>query len=185
MVTLSKSLDGSVTSSDSWIHSVTMSTRENVVLEGHTEELTSTTCVWNAQNIQVFHHSHESFSTCAAGHQALTSTVPPEGSLTIVSFDIWCQNGRLAISPSKPSPPYTYFYYMILISVHWPYVEIFYMPVQVDHDKTAFKRSLLWVYSQRWKNSLSSSNHNGQMSCFHGNKNINDKLSKRQSWNNI
>lgn len=105
VVTLSKSLEGSVTSSDSWIHSVAMSTRENVVLEGHTEELTSTTCVWNAQNIQVFHHSHESFSTCAAGHQALTSAVTPEGSLTTVSFDIWCQNGRLAISPRRPSPP--------------------------------------------------------------------------------
>lgn len=85
----------------------------------------------------------------------------------------------------KALTPYTYFYYVILISVRWLYVEIFYMPVQVDHDKTAFKRSLLWVYSQRSKNILSSSNHNGQMSCFRSNKNINDKLSKRQSWNNM
>lgn len=101
MVALPKRLKGSLTFSDSWICSLTMSARENVVLEGHTKELTSTTCMWNAQNIQVFLHRHESFSICAAGHETFTSTVPPEGSLATFSFDIRCQKGKLAVSPSK------------------------------------------------------------------------------------
>lgn len=123
MVTLPKRLKGSLTSSDSWIHSLTMSTRENVVLEGRTKELTSTTCMWNAQNIQVFLHSHESFSICAAGHEIFISTVAPEGPLTTFSFEFWCQRGTPAVvsqsTALSPLPTFAVSFKFITIKGHW------------------------------------------------------------------
>lgn len=64
-------LEGSPASSDSWIPSLTMSTTENVLLEGHIEDLTRITCNRTTQNIPILRHSHESFSTCAATNKTL------------------------------------------------------------------------------------------------------------------
>lgn len=63
-------LEGSPASLDSWIPSLTMSTIENVVLEGHIKDLTRISFNHNVQNIPVLLHSHESFSTCVAANKA-------------------------------------------------------------------------------------------------------------------
>ncbi len=55
----------------SWIPSQTMSTTENVVLEGHIEDLTGITCNRNIQNIPTLLHSHESFSTWVAANKTV------------------------------------------------------------------------------------------------------------------
>lgn len=62
---------GSPASLDSWIPSLTMSTTENVVLEGHIGDLTRIACKRNARNIPIRTHSCESFSTCVATHKTL------------------------------------------------------------------------------------------------------------------
>lgn len=59
-----KCLEGSPASLNSWIPSLTMSTTENVALEGHIQDLMGIT--WNVQNIPILLHSYESFSTCVA-----------------------------------------------------------------------------------------------------------------------
>ena len=64
-------LEGSPASSDSWIPSLTMSTTENVLLEGHIEDLTGITCNRTTQNIPIRHHIHESFSTHVAMNKTL------------------------------------------------------------------------------------------------------------------
>lgn len=66
-----KCLEGSPASLDSWIPSLTMSTIENVVLEGHIEDLTRITCNRDVQNIPILLHSYESFSTCVATNTTL------------------------------------------------------------------------------------------------------------------
>lgn len=96
MVAVPKRLKWSLTSPDSWTRSLTMSTRGNVVSEGHADELTSATRMWNAQHSWAFRHSHESFSICAAGLETFASTVTPEGSPTTVSFGSLCQKAKLS-----------------------------------------------------------------------------------------